>query len=149
MTDREQIEDLMIRYGRSNDTRDPELLRTCVTDDIVALYEPFVGPVRGWENFVASWLAGIAPLGGTHHFSNFTFDVDGDVGAYTCLVFAAHWPRDAALSTDMPLFLTGARYENDVRRTDDGWRITHIHLMTQWMTGDAGVVGHFRGTDAA
>ncbi|MFF3287720.1 nuclear transport factor 2 family protein [Streptomyces sp. NPDC003023] len=34
-----------------------------------------------------------------------------------------------------PLFTVGGRYEADVRRTDDGWRISRVSLDVIWTTG--------------
>jgi ketosteroid isomerase-like protein len=75
-SDREQIYDLMVRYGQANDTRDVDLLHTCFTDDVVAEY-PFSGTVEGLGELAATWRRGVAPISTTHHFTNFTFAVDG------------------------------------------------------------------------
>jgi SnoaL-like protein len=143
-SDREQLYDLMVRYGRANDTHDAELVRTCFTDDVVARYDPFTGPVplQGWDEFIASWLGGLEHIDCAHQFTNFTYDLDGDEGSFSCLLSAQHWPRGAELSDDRPNYTVGARYDNRVRRTPDGWRITSLHLTTLWLAGDSSVFDH-------
>ncbi|WP_333606150.1 nuclear transport factor 2 family protein [Novosphingobium sp.] len=67
MTDREEIYDLMIRYGRAVDMRDVALLRTCFTDDVIVDYKGAMDRPRiGIEDFVAFFRSGLSSLEGVH-----------------------------------------------------------------------------------
>lgn len=148
LTDRQQIYDLQVRYGRCVDTHDHDgLIRTCYTDDVVVQYDPVGGqgrPLVGWDEFVRVWDNNWPPpWDNFHQFTNFTFEIDGDEGAYSCLGLAQHWPRKADFSGHVPLFTVGLRYENRVRRTRDGWRIVRQHNITLWTSGDPQVCAQF------
>ena len=103
LADRARIYDLMVRYGRANDTADLELVRTCFTDDLVAEVVPWTERFEGLEAFLESWTRGMAAFHSTHHFSNFTFEVDGDEGAYSCLLIGQHWARGTVGSAGTPI----------------------------------------------
>jgi hypothetical protein len=142
LIDRAQIYDLMVRYGRANDTADVDLVRTCFTGDLTAEVVPWTERFEGIEAFLVSWTRGTAAFASTHHFSNFTFDVDGDAGSYSCLLIAQHWPRGTVASAETPMYTIGGLYENRVRRTPEGWRITELLLTILWCSGDPQVLGH-------
>ena len=148
MTDREQIYDLMIRYGRAVDDHDVGLLRTCFTDDVIVDYKGAMDrPREGLEDFVDFFHSGLTSMGCTHHYSNFTFDIDGDTGSYSCLAIAQHWPRGAGMAGG-PFVMAGTRYRNSVRRTADGWRICHARQEGLWLEGDVSVISHVRAEEA-
>ena len=143
LTDREQIYDLKVRYGRAVDTYDTDLMRSCFTDDATWRYDPIGGQgalMRGWDEFATFWVQMQEPMRCTHQFTNFTFDIRGDDAAYSCLLFAQHWPRSADFSGEVPFFTVGGRYDSRARRTADGWRIYEHRETTFWQTGDAGAV---------
>ncbi len=142
MSDREEIYDLMVRYGRATDTHDIELARTCFAADVSAQYEPFGRPLEDYDALMTSWIEGLEPIQTSHHFSNFTYEIDGNDGSYSCLLIAQHWPRGTEAFGDTPMYIVGARYDNRVRRTPEGWRITRLHLRTLWGSGDPDVLGH-------
>lgn len=150
-TDREQVYDLMVHYGRCVDTHDRELLiRSCYTDDVVVQYDAWVHPgepISGAEAFRRFWGEGPLDWDSTHQFTNFTFDLGDDEGAYSCLATATHWPRGAEFPADVPVFTVGLRYENRVRRIDSGWRIAVQRNIPLWATGDPTVCARFP-TDA-
>lgn len=142
LSDREQIYDLMIRYGRATDTHDAELARTLFTEDISAIYEPHSGLLEGFDAFMKRWIEGLESIQTMHQFTNFTFDINGDEGSYSCLLIAQHWPREMEPFGDTPMYTEGARYDCEVRRTPDGWRISHLHLRALWASGDPQVLAH-------
>ena len=143
LTDREQIYDLKIRYGRAVDTYDTELIRSCFTEDATMRYDPTDGEgtlMKGWGDFSAFWVKMQEPMRCTHQFTNFTYEIDGDDAAYSCLLLAQHWPRHADFSGKVPLFTVGGRYDSRARRTDRGWRIYEHREKTLWVCGDASAV---------
>jgi hypothetical protein len=141
LNDREQIYDLMVRYGRANDTNDVDLLKSCLTDDIVADF-PLSGHVEGIDAVAEIWLQGVLPMNTTHHFTNFSFDLDGDTGSFSCLLIAQHWPGGTEGTGETPTYLVGGRYDVSVRRTVEGWRASGWKLTILWTSGDASVLEH-------
>jgi len=140
LTDREQIYDLKVRYGRAVDTFDTDLIRSCFTPDATWRYDPIGGTgtlMQGWSEFSIFWVALQEPMECTHQFTNFTFDIEGDDAAYSCLLLAQHWPRGSDFTREVPLFTVGGRYDSRARRTPDGWRIYKHRETTLWSRGDA------------
>lgn len=153
-TDREQVYDLMIRYGRCIDAKEldrDELFRACYTEDATIQYDAWDGPgtpLVGLEGFKRYWGDSPLPFEGFHQFTNFSFEIDGDEGAYKCLGVAYHWPRGARFPGDAPVAMVGVRYENRVRRTERGWRIAEQRNIPVWTSGDQSIFGQF-GADEA
>lgn len=136
---RQDIHDLHLRYGRAVDTSDVDLIRTVFTDDAVVRYDPPGGqgiPMRGWDEFRAFWDWIQAPMECLHQFTNFTYEVNGSDGSYSCLLFAQHWPRGADFDHEVPLRAVGGRYTSRVRRCEDGWRIYDHRMQALWTSGD-------------
>lgn len=142
MSDREELYDLQVRYGRATDTHDVHLIRTCIDTTVTATYEPWGEPLEGYDAFMAQWIAGLEPMQTSHHFSNFAYEIEGDTGAYSCLVIAQHWKRGVDGFRAPAIYTVGGRYENHVRRTQSGWRITRLLHRGLWSSGDASVLGH-------
>ncbi|CDO36436.1 nuclear transport factor 2 family protein [Novosphingobium sp. KN65.2] len=144
LTDREQIYDLKVRYGRAVDTYDTDLMRSCFTEGATWRYDPIGGEgqlMRGWDEFSIFWAQMQEPMQCTHQFTNFTFDIQGDDAAYSCLLLAQHWPRDADFAGGkVPLFTVGGRYDSRARRTKSGWRIYEHRETTLWECGEAGAI---------
>ena len=142
-SDREQIYDLKVRYGCAVDSCDSELMRSCFTADATWRYDPIGGQgtlMRGWEEFSVFWVQMQAPMQCMHQFTNFTFDINGDDAAYSCLLYAQHWPRGADFAGNVPLYTAGGRYDSRARRTEAGWRIYEHREVTLWGAGDASAI---------
>lgn len=63
--------------------------------------------------------------------------VEGDAATSRCYLHAQHIRTEAEGG---PHYLVGGRYEDDLIRTADGWRIKHRTLTVMWNEGNAGVV---------
>lgn len=138
-SDRLELYELQLRYGRAVDTYDTELIRSVFTEDAVVRYDPPGGlgaPMRGWEEFHAFWVAIQEPMECLHQFTNFTFELDGDRASYSCLLYAQHWPRGADFSGEVPLRTVGGRYTTRARRESGRWRICDHQMQAAWMSGD-------------
>jgi hypothetical protein len=122
ISDRIQIDDLLIRYTVAIDTKDWNLLDTCFTPDAHVDYTAS-GGVKGPYPEVRSWLEktlAIFPM--TQHFiANSTVEVDGDTGrSRTYLFNPMGLPKpDGGLQ----IFTVGGYYNDRLVYTDDGWRI--------------------------
>lgn len=140
-SDRDEIVELMVRYGASIDTRDFALLRTCFTPDAVVSYASFAGEeLRGADALDAFLRRSAGTLDATHHmFLNFTVDADGDTGRFTCAVQAQHIVYN---TPEGDIFTVGGNYANDVVRTPEGWRMTRLDFKPIWTAGNPALVEH-------
>lgn len=148
LSDREQLYDLMVRYGRANDTKDIELFRTCFTDDVVFEVGYFGSRASGLDALAEHWLPRVKLFGSTHHFSNFSFDLEEEDGSFSCLLMAQHWPAGADGMDDTPTYLVGGRYDVTVRRLPVGWRASRWHLTLLWSSGDPTVLSQLGAAGA-
>jgi 3-phenylpropionate/cinnamic acid dioxygenase small subunit len=114
--DHQDISDLLIRYASGIDRHDWSLFRTVFTDDCQLDY----GEVGAWDGvdavteFMELAHAGVQTL---HRMSNQAIEVDGD---------------EAQARTYVDLVMVGqgmagvnaiGYYDDEIVRTDDGWRI--------------------------
>jgi len=69
--------------------------------------------------------------------TNHDIDVDGDTATCRCYFQAQHVRRAAV---DGPNFIIAGRYEDELVRTDHGWRIHRRVLTIMWREGNVAVV---------
>src|SRR5262249_11294527 len=82
-----------------------------------------------------------APLDGSAHYvSNFLVTVDGDTATSRCYYQSWHWfPSTAEFGVLRPVDFVGVGiYDDELRRTPDGWRITRRRMRTLG-TGSIGI----------
>lgn len=118
-SDREQIGDLLVRYATGIDTKDWPLFRTCFTDDVRADY----GEIGLWTDVDAItefMRVTHETMPGTQHMlSNVAIAVDGDTGSAASYVHAV-----LVVSAEPRVWVDAfGRYDDDLVRTGDGWRI--------------------------
>ena len=122
ISDRIEIDDLLTRYTVAIDTKDWKLLDQCFTPDAHLDYTS-AGGVKGSYPEVRAWLEkALAPFPMTVHFiSNTTVELDGDAArTRTYVLNPMGFPNpDGTLH----LFTVGAYYNDQLVRTEDGWRI--------------------------
>lgn len=122
LSDRIQIQDLLVRYTRAIDTKDWELLDTCFLPDAEVDYTA-TGGIKGSYPEVRAWLAkALAPFPITvHYITNSQVELDGDRARARTLVFNPMFfaNPDGSLHD----FNVGATYVDELVWTDDGWRI--------------------------
>ena len=119
LSDRLQIDDLMIRYATGIDTKDWDLFRSCFTADVDADYGP-IGHWHGVEEITAFMVDAHRTMPRTNHMmSNIMVRLDGDTATartYVHVVLIANAePRTVIDSV--------GSYDDDLVRTADGWRI--------------------------
>jgi ketosteroid isomerase-like protein len=121
LSDREEIRDLINRWGLAVDVGDFDMFEACYTEDVTLDfreigYQGTTGP--GHREFLEK----SAPhFKGMHHaLSNTIFsELTAGTARTRTLVFAATvTPGDA-------VFFIGAWYHDALRKTADGWRISH------------------------
>jgi hypothetical protein len=134
ISDRFEINDLLIRYTRAIDTKDWALLDTCFMPDAHVDYTSS-GGVAGKYPEVRAWLAkALAPFGAMMHFvGNTTLQLNGDTAkARTYVINPMGLPGS---NGDMNVFTVCAHYVDELVRTSDGWRITERIEETVLMYG--------------
>ena len=122
LSDRIEIQDLLVRYSHAVDTRDWKLFAGIFTDDAVVDYTAFGGP-RGTVEEVTAFLASVLPMfSATQHLvANSAVTLDGDrATARTMCHNPMALPGDGDEST---LLLCGLWYVDELLRTSDGWRL--------------------------
>ena len=122
ISDRIEIDDLLVRYATAIDTKDWSLLDSCFTPDAQLDYTS-AGGIAGVYPEVRQWLEkALAPFPMTvHALSNSTVALEGDEArARTFVLNPMGFPKpDGSLH----LFTVGAYYNDRLVRTEAGWRI--------------------------
>lgn len=119
LADRLAIEDVLVRYATAIDRRDWDLFATCFVSDVRTDYGD-VGAFDGIESLTAFMVDAHAGFGTTNHLlSNFVIAVDGDRATACSYVHVVLVFADGSASIDGV-----GRYEDDLVRTVDGWRLT-------------------------
>ena len=124
ISDRLEIQEMMVRYARAIDTQDYALLDTCFVSDAHVDYTQS-GGTKGAYPEVREWLEkALAPFATMMHMvGNITieFDRDGDkANSRTYVINPMGFPKpDGSLH----MFTVGAHYVDKLVRTDAGWRI--------------------------
>lgn len=122
ISDRLEIQDLLVRYTRAIDTRDWSLLDRCFTPDAHVDYTSS-GGVAGKYPEVRAWLEkALAAFPAMMHFiGNTALELDGDrARARTYVLNPMGFPNpDGSLH----VFTVAAHYVDELVRTREGWRI--------------------------
>jgi 3-phenylpropionate/cinnamic acid dioxygenase small subunit len=122
ISDRIEINDLLIRYTRSIDDKDWELLDSVYTPDADIDYTAS-GGVAGKYPEIREWLAkALAIFPKTVHFiGNSEIELDGDRATGRTFVYnPMAIPKEGG---EIDMFTVAAYYIDELIRTDAGWRI--------------------------
>lgn len=134
ISDRLEVQELMVRYARAIDTQDYELLDSCFVPDAHVDYTQS-GGTKGPYPEVRAWLEkALAPFATMMHFiGNTTLELDGDkANSRTYVINPMGFPNpDGTLH----MFTVGAHYVDKLVRTDDGWRIAERIEEAVYMDG--------------
>ena len=122
ISDRIEIDDLLIRYTVAIDNKDWELLDTVYTSDAKIDYTTS-GGIKGDYPEVRAWLAKVLPAFKMtqHLISNSVVKVDGDTATARTMVFNPMGTDDG--KGGLNIFHVGGWYRDKLVRTEDGWRI--------------------------
>lgn len=119
------IEDLVRTYGWAIDQQDWDLLDTVFTPDAFLDYTSNPGGFAGPYPEAKAWLQSVLPYfpHTQHMMSNTLIELDLDGGRATAKTMV-HNPQGARTREKRPhVFFVGARYDDELVRTDAGWRI--------------------------
>ncbi|MHA7833087.1 MAG: nuclear transport factor 2 family protein [Algiphilus sp.] len=123
LSDRAEIESVMVQYVNAIDTRDFEALDTVFTPDAWIDYTA-MGGIKGVFPEVKAWLAQVLPSFPAyyHLIGNIGITLDGDSARSRSACFNPMTVRleDGQTQT----FFLGLWYHDRWQRTAEGWRIT-------------------------
>jgi len=135
LSDRAEINDVIVRYGWAIDTKDWDLLDTCFLADAHCDYSSNPGGKVGPYPEIRAWLAKVMKAFPVtqHLMSNVDITLDGDRATVRTMVTN---PQGAA-TREGPLhfFFVGGRYDDEFVRTAAGWRIARRIESTLWFQG--------------
>ncbi len=137
MSDERDIEQVAVRYCWALDERDWDTLHDVfvpgATADLATAHT-----LHGVDEITQRIRAALDPLDESHHMvSTHQVRVDGDTATHRCYLHAQHVRH--AVDGD-PNYVIAGRYEDDLVRTSDGWRIAHRRLAVTWRHGNPEVV---------
>jgi hypothetical protein len=131
LVDRAAISDLLHAFARALDTKDWEAyVDTYAEDGVIEL---------PWATATREELAEFVPrdLGrfhATHHISsNHSIEIDGDTARSRSYLLAMHVldPEDQGSQ-----WLAAGWYDNEYRRTPEGWKLTKVRITPIWQLGE-------------
>lgn len=134
--DRLEIIELTHRYCWALDSKDLDLLDTVFLPDATA--ELRSAPLEGRDAIRARIRAAATALDATQHtVTNHMVTIDGDRATSRCYLHSQH-VREGTEGGD--LYVIAGRYEDELVRTPDGWRIAFRRLVGVWTDGNLAVV---------
>jgi 3-phenylpropionate/cinnamic acid dioxygenase small subunit len=135
LVDRLAIQDLVVKYAWAIDEKDWDALDTVFLPDAWLDYSSNPGGASGHYPEIRAWLEkSLAPFPVTQHLvTNIDVSVDGDRATSRTMVYN---PMGAA-TREGPLhyFFLGGRYDDELVRTDAGWRIAKRVETLLWFNG--------------
>lgn len=135
LLDEREIVATAIRYTWALDAKRWDDLDQVFTEDATA---NLTEPVSGRTAIKARVAAALGPLDDSQHLvGNHEVELDGDRATHRCYLHAQHIRHGV---DDSPLFVVAGRYEDDMVRTEAGWRIAHRSLIVMWTDGNTDVV---------
>jgi hypothetical protein len=127
LQDRLDISSNLSRYTYGCDTRDYDLLASAFLPGAAINYSSLPPYHMEFPAFLASCQRTLESLKSTQHFvGNIDVAVDGDQAHCTSYVQATHVAEDGRM------FVGAGRYDDDLVRTPDGWKIAKRDFVRQW-----------------
>lgn len=140
MTDREAIQQLVAIYARALDARDYKTIADCFAPDAEAEFVGFSGPMEGREAIDAHMKKALGPLAITQHmFTNFIIEIDGDSATLYCDAMGQHV---TGAGDDAVTYLSGGKYNAEMRRREGHWHFQHLVARAIWGMGDREMLPH-------
>jgi 3-phenylpropionate/cinnamic acid dioxygenase small subunit len=138
LQDKQEITEICYRYGYAVDRRDWTALAGLFTPDADAYYLD-LPPCHGYQAIEDTCRVALTPLSATQHLiANVVVQLDGDRAQSSCYLQAQHV---MAGTPGGDTFIIAGRYDDELVRTGDGWRIRERRLAGIWTDGNPAVVG--------
>jgi SnoaL-like domain len=135
ISDRLEINDVLVRYTRAIDTGDWDRLDTVFTPDAQIDYTESEGIVAPYAQ-VKPWLAEMLPAffpKRMHTLGQVEIALDGDT-AEVSAYFHNPMPMDDGHGGEK-IVEFGGIYHHSMMRTPEGWRSRHLHEEVVWKRG--------------
>jgi hypothetical protein len=134
--DKQAIKDLQVAYSLTIDSGRYEDLDEVFTPDVVADYG-HAGRHQGIASIQDACRVALDSLDGVQHLNgNHWAEIDDDRASAGCY-FTVHQFRKDTPGGDH--YRMGGRYDDELVRTADGWRITRRSLVVLWADGNPDV----------
>ena len=134
VADRIALMDVMCKYAKAVDERDPALYRSLFADD--AVIEGFRGGnLQGADAWLEQWKKALEPYAATQHLLSLQLaTVNGDTAQCRTDVQALHYLKDKP-GTTVTLWAT---YEQEMKRIGGEWKIARHRLVSRGSRVQAG-----------
>lgn len=136
LLDEREIQQVLFRYAQALDQKDWALLATCFLESAIGEYE-MIGRLEGYAAIEKVCRKALEPLSHTQHLiGNVLISVDQDEARSSCYFHAQH------VRPDFPggsMNIIAGRYEDQLVRTDVGWKIRERKLSVLWTSGNAAI----------
>lgn len=134
ISDRIEIQDLLVRYARAIDARDYALLDTCFTPDALVDYTTS-GGIQGRYPEVRAWLEkALAQFDAMLHLlGNSVVELEGDTARARTAVYNPM--GKAGAEGPVEFFTVVADYVDRLVRTPEGWRIAERFEEQRFLQG--------------
>lgn len=134
VADRAEIHDVLTRYCRGVDRRDPEMIRSAYHPDAFDDHGVYKGDLDGFIEFVEQEVH--ARFRTTmHKLGQILIEIDGDEASSETYAICHH--VSAADGRDVSDSVMGIRYLDRFLRRDGAWRIARRELRWEWIRNDA------------
>jgi 3-phenylpropionate/cinnamic acid dioxygenase small subunit len=138
ISDRIEIEELLVRYSRALDHREFDTLETLFTENAVFDAGSLGCPTGAGE--IRAMIEGtLTGLDATQHLvGKSLIEIDGDSAEVRTYLISQHI-REA---TPGPVkhYFVGGEYADRLMRTPEGWKIAYRRLDRMWKHGDRAVI---------
>lgn len=129
-----EIQQLLSRYTFACDTKNWDLLDSCFLSDARIEYESLPAFPDGYAGLRKSTIRTLGLLRSTQHLlGNLHVSLDGDRALAVSYVQATH------VGPDGRAWVTGGRYDDELVRTESGWRIDARTFRRQWRSDPDGL----------
>lgn len=138
LQDKEEIKQVLNRYARACDSKDWSLFRQVFVADATGVFgTEFTAEDR--DTIIGVIEMNLSNCGATQHLlGNHEIVIEGDTASSVCYVRAIHVGLGELNDT---FFEIWGEYIDQLKRTEDGWRVTQRELRVQQEIGDRKVLG--------
>jgi uncharacterized protein (TIGR02246 family) len=132
LLDESEISRLLLSFGAALDRKDWSAYAETFTED--GVFEIMGQKRRGRDEIVAGPARDLERYDRLQHFSsNHVIEVDGDTATASHYLIAVHVPDGEQPASHADV---GGRYLCECRRTEEGWKLSHVRLEVLWSGGE-------------